>query len=193
MAYNEKLPADNTASADIRENFRALKQDKIVAATSAVKLETAHTINGVAFDGTADIIITQVNGKNIATTDQIPAASVPVPIGGIIMWSGSDIPINWALCNGSSGTPDLRGKFILGTSGEYPVGSVGGEKTHKLTVAEMPSHNHVTKLGNGSANQSAGSNAPWMQDYGTTDNTGGDQPHNNMPPYYALAYIMRIL
>jgi len=71
MAYNQDLPICTTAPAEISENFRALKEDKIVAAATATKLETARAINGVAFDGTADITITEVDGKTIATTDQI--------------------------------------------------------------------------------------------------------------------------
>ncbi len=44
-----------------------------------------------------------------------------VPPGGIIMWSGAinDIPVGWALCDGSNGTPDLRDRFIVGAEGEY--------------------------------------------------------------------------
>jgi len=39
-----------------------------------------------------------------------------VPVGGIILWSGTiaNIPTNWALCNGAGGTPDLRDKFVVG-------------------------------------------------------------------------------
>lgn len=69
MAYDEKIPVDNVAG--IRENFRALKEDKIVVATTATKLETARTINGVSFDGSADITISQVDGKDIATVDDV--------------------------------------------------------------------------------------------------------------------------
>jgi len=38
------------------------------------------------------------------------------PSGGIIMWSGTiaTIPSGWLLCNGSSGTPDLRNRFVIG-------------------------------------------------------------------------------
>ena len=36
-----------------------------------------------------------------------------MPIGSIIMWRGSNVPENWALCNGNNGTPDLRDKFII--------------------------------------------------------------------------------
>jgi len=73
MSYNSSLPADTTAPEEIRENFRALKEDKIVAANTAATLETARTINGVSFDGSADITITQVDGVDIATVDDVSA------------------------------------------------------------------------------------------------------------------------
>lgn len=67
-----------------------------------------------------------------------------VPPGAIIMWSGSinDIPVGWALCDGSNGTPDLRDRFIVGAGGEYSPGNTGGAKSVTLTVAQMPQHNH---------------------------------------------------
>src|SRR5579863_1567975 len=58
-----------------------------------------------------------------------------VPVGGIIRWSGaiSAIPANWHLCDGTNGTPDLRGKFVIGadkdTGGSYDVGTTGGAAT----------------------------------------------------------------
>ncbi len=133
--------------------------------------------------------------------------------GMIVMWSGdlTKIPQGWALCDGSNNTPDLRGKFILGygqgkdASGanltNRQMNEQGGEERHKLDVTEMPSHNHVHRhyvCSGGNCNSSAG-----YQDSGdyssrtTTNNAGGDAsgntiPHNNMPPYYVLAYIMKI-
>ncbi|MBP2658788.1 MAG: hypothetical protein H6Q69_1820 [Firmicutes bacterium] len=93
MSYNSDSPANSVAE-EIRENFRALKEDKIVAADSATtaesctgnaatatKLETAVNINGVSFDGSADITITAeadggnadtLNGKSV---DDIESAS----------------------------------------------------------------------------------------------------------------------
>lgn len=82
-------------------------------------------------------------------TDLINAIDKAMPSSasghGIIMWSGSiaNIPTGWYLCDGSNGTPDLRGKFVLGAGGAYSVNATGGEETHVLTESEMPSHTHV--------------------------------------------------
>jgi len=76
-----------------------------------------------------------------------------VPPGAIIMWSGSvnDIPVGWALCDGSNGTPDLRDRFIVGAGGAYSPGNTGGAESVTLTVAQMPQHSH------GASSSSAGS------------------------------------
>ena len=129
------------------------------------------------------------------------------PVGAIILWSGSvaEIPSDWALCNGQTKyghqTPDLRNRFVVGAGGEYAVRDTGGEKTHTLTEGEMPLHNHSYKF-NG-----ADLNGSWDGDnyfYDASDHysgngntkyteyTGGNQPHENRPPYYALCYIMRV-
>jgi hypothetical protein len=89
-----------------------------------------------------------------------------VPYGAIMMWSGivASIPESWHLCDGTNGTPDLRGRFIVGAGGAYAPLEVGGSDTangtatiglggahthtltiagHALTEAEMPAHNHA--------------------------------------------------
>ncbi len=146
--------------------------------------------------------------------------SYTVPQGGIIMWSGSSIPSGWALCDGSNGTPDLRGRFIIGATrnsigndynsskgsadmgkdergsalGLYNTGVSGGEIKHVLTIEEMPSHNHsftlnVADSGGSSVLDDAGGSG--TKSY-NTDNRGNNQPHNNIPPFYALAFIMKL-
>ena len=149
----------------------------------------------------------------------------PVPIGGIILWSGSvaSIPSGWALCNGSNGTPDLRNRFVVGAGSTYSPGNTGGLDKVTLSLAEMPSHFHqigviVAKWGDNGNNRNfpdfnstsypngdyGGNIARWRTRYqgGSTNYTsagssngrtqGTTTAHENRPPYYALAYIMRI-
>lgn len=84
-----------------------------------------------------------------------------VPKDLISMWSGSvnNIPQGWALCDGSGGTPDLRGKFIVGynpADSDYnAIGKTGGEKKHTLTEAEMPAHNHAGTISPGGGHSHA--------------------------------------
>jgi len=120
-----------------------------------------------------------------------------VPKGAIIIWSGSvnDIPTGWVLCDGKNGTPDLRDRFVLGAGNTYSVGTTGGEKTHTLTVDEMPSHSHTTQWTNHDGGSGSGLVDPVNPEKGSlyipTSNVGGSKSHNNMPPYYSLCYIMK--
>jgi hypothetical protein len=119
-----------------------------------------------------------------------------IPAGLIAMWSGSvaNIPSGWALCDGSNGTPDLRDRFIVGAGGSYNVGSRGGQKEVTLTVNQIPPHNHTYRGNTGTQpgwGPTGGSGHPRFGDM-TTSQTGGGQPHENRPPYYALAYIMKL-
>lgn len=126
------------------------------------------------------------------------------PKGIISMWSGTiaNIPTGWALCDGTNGTPNLSGKFIVGynaTDGDYnAIGNAGGEKQHTLTVNEIPAHAHnqqvYTAVNNGGRKPVGYANT--LADLGdsgvSTLNTGGGQAHENRPPYYTLAYIIKL-
>ncbi len=141
-----------------------------------------------------------------------------VPAGVIVIWSGSivNIPDGWALCDGSNGTPDLRDRFIVGAGSSYSVGATGGSISHThgvgsyavgnhtLTIAEMPAHTHTyyAVVNDESAKSWYESGGSWPNAK-TTSSTGGNQPHNHpftgisgsadsRPPYYALAYIMKL-
>jgi microcystin-dependent protein len=96
-------------------------------------------------------------------------------------------------------TPDLRGLFLLGegrgakSSKTYSLGDTDGEETHTLIDEEMPEHRHGiyshTNGGGseaGNSNTSAGSGTSQMSGY-----AGKSQPHNNMPPYFVVRYLIR--
>lgn len=122
-----------------------------------------------------------------------------VPSGFIGMWSGAEVPNGWALCNGENGTPDLRGRFVLGESDDHAIGETGGSEEVTLTVEQMPSHSHTLDIGKGGTSggnynypPALGSNVALTAVNGAIGSTGSSKPHPNMPPYYVLAYIMKL-
>ena len=141
-----------------------------------------------------------------------------IPKGTIVMWSGTDIPDGWALCDGLNGTPDLSGRFVMGySSGNNQIGNRGGTDKHvhniniqgtSLNIHQMPSHDHVSPAWGCWINNIAGSEPVWK--VGTfngsatgmmkTNRNGSGQPHSHqcqsetkshIPPYVVLAYIMK--
>jgi len=142
-----------------------------------------------------------VNGKLKESGNEL------IPRGVIVAWTGTTPPGGWALCDGANGTPDLRGRFILSMGQgagltNRTINSPGGEETVKLTIDTMPSHNHKLLMRwhpwNGGGDMflregyKEGVKAEVPAHNASIDNTGGDKPHNNMPPFYVLAYIMKL-
>ena len=120
-----------------------------------------------------------------------------VPAGSIIPWYGNlaNIPDGFALCDGKNGTPDLRGRFLVGAGDAYKLGDIGGENKHQLTIDEMPKHHHSVLDVNdyhGSSNIGFDGGNNSYRHWIPTSDTGGDLPHENRPPYYALYYIMKL-
>lgn len=133
-----------------------------------------------------------------------------VVAGMIMMWSGKieDIPSGWALCDGQLGRPDLRDRFVLGGSGR-DVGISGGKKTHQITTEEMPRHRHQIYAASGDryygsrdfdgvpggskqGNQVAGDSHYKATDWHVTEYQGSGSPFEIMPPYYVLAFIIKL-
>ena len=125
---------------------------------------------------------------------------VKAPVGTIVVWSGTveDIPTGWALCDGQDGRPDLRGRFVLGAGGTYNPGDTGGAKEVKLTVAQLPSHSHTYDSYNSIQSLYPASTGTIKQfamgsTTKSTKTAGSTSPHPNMPPYYALCYIIKVI
>jgi hypothetical protein len=141
-----------------------------------------------------------------------PPSATPIPAGGIFLWSGSigSIPAGYVLCNGNNGTPDLRNRFIVGAGSNYAVNATGGSAdaivvahTHAATVTD-PQHAHGqipiasgdvgTNVGayreglNGTFTNSASASTGISV---TNASTGVSGTNANLPPYYALCYIMK--
>ena len=92
--------------------------------------------------------------------------------------------------------PDYRDKFVLGAGGDVDLAETGGEKEVTLTVEQIPPHNHsLTAHGSdGTGNmvsQSIGNGGSRVVASWVIGNTGGGQPHNNMPPYVGTYYIIK--
>ena len=158
------------------------------------KFETTNT--GVVVTGICTATSFSGSGANLTGIEAFVT-------GMIILWSGAAdaIPSGFVLCNGSNGTPDLRGRFVVGYhdgNSDYDVNDTGGSESVTLTVNQLPAHTHThTKAthpaGSGpEQNQSGGpEDRTNFGDTGTTSSTGGGQSHENRPPYYALCYIMK--
>lgn len=109
-------------------------------------------------------------------------------IGGIIMWHGllADIPDTYALCDGTNGTPDLREKFIRGSANGVDPGGGGGNVNHTHTFLG-DGHQHGVPAGSG---QQLGTDRAII----TTSNpaTGTTDAEDGRPPFYDIAYIMKL-
>lgn len=143
------------------------------------------------------------------------SAALPAsfPSGGIIMWSGSivSIPSGWALCDGTNSTPNLTNRFVIGAGNTYSVAATGGSAdaivvSHTHTASSSvsdPGHSHSLSGSNvngsgfpaisGNAGSGAGtSSASTGISVATTiTSAGASGTGANLPPYYALAYIMK--
>ena len=158
-----------------------------------VGIVSAHTIHGT-FHG---------DGSNLTGVSAFVT-------GMIMMYTGATAPSGWALCDGQNGTPDLRDRFIISSGSTYNIDATGGSAdaivvshTHTLTD---PGHTHTysraENVAAGSAEYSS-DQTKYNVDYGThttdsgttgisVDSAGSSGTGANLPPYYALAFIMKL-
>ena len=205
------------SSEDLTQLFQAIGKlisDKVPIASK----ETAGIVKPgaglqIGEDGTLDVLVSAVlPGTVVAFAGSFGGEGNrhPIPLGS------SEPDTSWVLCDGGSdgkgGTvPNLLGRMILGASDAHPAGSTGGSETHShslsgtvgettLTAQQMPSHSHSTN--SSTTNAAGGSQRSEVAGQRQTGSAGGSQPHthtldgasseaNGLPPYYALALIMR--
>ena len=140
--------------------------------------------------------------------------------GMIMLWTGSVAPSGWALCDGTNDTPDLRDKFVMGSGGSQPTSGgsadaivVSHNHTFSGSTSSAGNHSHggVPQTGTiwydkfngdsgthgnerdggrGGNTAVAGNHAHSFS--GTTNTKGSGGTNKNLPPYYALAYIMKL-
>jgi len=123
-----------------------------------------------------------------------------LPRGIIVAWNNSVVPFGWALCDGTNTTPDLRGRFILGQGQGNGLtnrvsGDISGFENITLNINQIPAHSHTYDAPH--PGTIVGDERPRINVYSTstlkdTGSTGSGLPFNNMPPYYVLAYIMKL-
>jgi hypothetical protein len=181
-------------------------------------LQYGYSYKFVVEDVNSVLVDTYDNIAGIIT--QIPATTPSVPSGCILIWSGSvgSIPSGFVICDGTNSTPDLRNSFILGAGNSYTVGQTGGSTdaivvthTHTATSTSTvtdPGHYHMSNANgayNGGGAGAAMGNSGNTPGYDTTTSTTGISVATsttnastgtsgsgaNMPPYYALAFIMK--
>lgn len=117
--------------------------------------------------------------------DRIDAAFAAIyPVGSIYISVNNTNPGTYF--TGTTWEAFAKGRTLVGVDPDdvdfNTVEATGGEKTHTLTIDEMPSHNHSFKYNNSASGGGSNGTIGTANNYGTT-NTGGNQPHNNLQPY----------
>ena len=146
------------------------------------------------------------------------AVGTTIPTGMISIWYGAigSVPSGWYLCDGANGTPDLRDRFVVGAGSTYSVAATGGatdaivvSHTHTATSTSTvtdPGHSHTadqpsagSTAANGGiyygqgGNRATGTSVTSITVATATTNAsaGVSGTNANLPPYYALCYVMK--
>ncbi|QDP55866.1 MAG: putative StfE protein [Prokaryotic dsDNA virus sp.] len=199
---------------DMSEAGEATFNAGLTAPGTITSSGTLAVTGNLTFDGASG---TSGQVLTSAGSGATPTWATAVPSGVIMLWSGATdaIPTGFVICDGNNSTPDLRDRFVVGAGSTYSVNDTGGSAAitpagtnagTALSTAQLPSHTHSTDIqqaqfGTGSETrvaQGGGANIS-LQTY-TSASTGSGDTHthtfsgnsqSNLPPYFALAYIMK--
>ena len=186
----------------------ALNQTQMNAVNSGITADLVSTFNNkqnALNTSQLAAVNSGITQSLVSTFNQKPTLDMIYPVGSIYMSVNSTNPST--LFGGT--WEQIKDRFLLSCGNTYANGTTGGEATHKLTEDEIPTHTHSERFSNGayatwegysSASQqgsrtvtgveiptytySSGKSGTYT--YLTTGYVGGDQPHNNMPPYLAV-------
>ena len=141
----------------------------------------------------------------IGTTGPTGAQGIPGPTGPansidnfvtgmIIVWNNAVAPVGWTLCNGTNGSPDLQGRFVVGTSGVAPFtfNNTGGASTVTLIEANLPPHTHTVDTHQGSGSSAGAGDSGILVGTQTSSSTGSGAAFSILPPFHTLSYIMKL-
>lgn len=231
-------------------NFLGLAGTNLIQLTSSnidIVGSTGVTVTSPVCTLTNDVILGSTPNSNSTTgslltrntttgrVEKIPDVA-PVPLGGIIMWTGATVPIGWRLCIAGIGivngiaVPNLSDRFIVGAGGEYGISDTGGsadavlvshnhggatlgggEHNHLLVGPETDGQPNITltatnTLKQGQAGQGTlgyalrgtvlsaviGKSSTVGPHAHTITTDGVDGTNKNLPPYFALAFIIYV-
>lgn len=210
VEHKDGIEAQGTLYADARVTRYA---ERTSSSASAIKVSSVVDLTGRANKG--ETIANQFLPKGAIIMWSGSWDSESIPKGFVLCDGNNGQPVNGVTI------PDLRGRFIVGysdTDTDYNhIGNTGGEKTHVLNENEMPQHNHVyrdayfaehTSIDNdyskadtskpanffGTNEDTDNDNYPiYLKDNPSTSNCGGGAAHENRPPYYVLAFIIKVI
>ena len=191
------LFADEAAGA--RENFDVAGSLRVLGETRTQNLTARDAASAGAVDVSGRMHVAGDAGMEGGLAADSLSGLGAVPVGTIILWYGEagDVPDGWAVCDGDNGTPDMRGRFLVGAGNRYSPGDAGGAASVTLIADQMPAHSHGYELRD-DGNRDAASGADcddgvWHGDKtATSGSAGGGQPHENRPPYKAIHFIVRV-
>lgn len=193
---------------------------ELTAVASAISSKADLNSPALTGTPTAPTAAANTNTTQLATTAFVQTALAGAFTSGMIMmWSGTiaTIPTGWVLCNGSNSTPDLRNRFIIGAHSDsagvaYSTVTGSNTQTGGTKDAIVVSHTHTatstdsghTHTQNGFGGSAPGATTSATPIFGssttgtgtanittTIASTGSSGTDQNLPPYYALAFIMK--